>query len=52
MWEKNSNQTYCGDQFPIYTNIKSIYYVPETNIILGANFTSIFQKLQKFLKRI
>ena len=52
MWVKNSNQTYCGDQFPIFTSIKSIYYVSETNIILDANFTSLFQKLQSFLKRI
>ena len=24
------NQTYCGDYFAMYTNIKSLGYIPET----------------------
>ena len=40
------NQTYCGDHFTIYTNIKSLYYTPETNIILYANYTSIKNKTE------
>ena len=27
------NQTYCGDCFAIYTNIKSLCCMPETNIV-------------------
>ena len=27
------NQTYCGDHFSIYTNIKSVTFVPEANIL-------------------
>ena len=30
----NVNQTYCGDHFAIYTNIKSLYCTPETNVML------------------
>ena len=29
---KNDNQTYCGDHFEIYRNIKTLCWVPETNI--------------------
>ena len=28
------NQTYCGDHFAIYKNIKSLSSTPETNIML------------------
>ena len=28
------NQTYCGDHFAIYRNIKSLSCTPETNIML------------------
>ena len=27
------NQTYCGDDFAIYTYIESLWYTHETNII-------------------
>lgn len=26
-------ETYCGDYFTIYTNIKSLFCIPETNVI-------------------
>ena len=32
--------TYCGDYFTVYTNIKSLYCTPETNIILCFNYGS------------
>ena len=35
------NETYCGDHFAIYTNIKSLCCTPETNIMLYVNYTSI-----------
>lgn len=35
------NQTYLGDYFTVYTNIKSLYHIPEINIVLYANYTSI-----------
>ena len=38
------NHTYCGDHFAIYTNIKSLGYMPETSIMLYINYTSIFKK--------
>ena len=34
--------TYCGDYFTIYTNIKSLCYTSETNImIIYVNYTAI-----------
>ena len=27
------NETYCGGYFTIYTNIKSLFCIPETNVI-------------------
>ena len=35
------NYTYCGGHFTIYTNIKSLYYIPETNVAFYVNYTSI-----------
>ena len=40
----NINGTYCGVNFAIYTNTKSLYYVSETNIMLHVNYYSIFKK--------
>ena len=45
------NQTYCGDHFTIYTNIKSLCCIPETNIMLYVNYTSIL-KSYKFNRKI
>ena len=36
------NQTPCGDHFAIYTNIRSLCWIPENNIMSYANYTSIF----------
>ena len=41
MYGDDVNQTYCGDYFVTYTNIKSLYYTPETNTVLYVNYTSI-----------
>ena len=35
------NQTYNGDYSKVYTNLKSLYCAPETNIMLYVNYTSI-----------
>ena len=35
------NQTYCDDHFAIYTNIESLCRIPETNILLYGDYTSI-----------
>ena len=40
------NQTYCGDHFTIYINIKSLYCIPETNIILYVNYISIKKEIK------
>lgn len=40
----NVNQTYCCDHFTMYTNIKSLGGIPETNIKLCVNYTSIKKK--------
>ena len=37
----NISQTYHSDHFVIYTNIKSLYSTPETNIMLYVNYTSM-----------
>ena len=37
------NQTYGGDHFAIYTNIKPLGSTPETNIMLYVNYTSLKQ---------
>ena len=35
------NQTYYGNNFAIYTNIAKLCCVPETNIMVYVNYTSI-----------
>lgn len=37
----DTNQTYHGDHFAIYTNIKPLCCMPETNIMLHINHTSV-----------
>ena len=34
------NQTYHGDHFIMYINVRSLFYTPETNIILYVSHTS------------
>ena len=34
-----------GDHFTIYTNIKSLYCIPGTNIMLYGNYTSIKKEM-------
>lgn len=31
----DSNYRYCGDHFVAYRKIKSLYWVPETNNVIG-----------------
>lgn len=38
------NETSCGNHFPMYTNIESMCYIPETNIMLKVNYTVIKNK--------
>ena len=35
------NQTYCGDNFAISTNIESFCCTPESNIMLYVDYVSI-----------
>ena len=35
------SQSYCGDDFAIYTYIKLLCYTPETNRLLYFNYVSI-----------
>lgn len=44
------NQTSYVDRFAIYTNIKPLYCISETNIILYVNDGSIFKNEQKINK--
>lgn len=45
------NQTYLGDYFTVYTNIKSLYHIPEINIVLYANYPSIkIKNIKHFFK--
>ena len=37
--------TYCGDHRTIYTNIGSLCYTSETNMVLYVNHTSIRKKI-------
>ena len=43
-------QTYSGDQFVIYINAESLCCIPETNIVLYVNYTSV--KKNKMKKKI
>lgn len=36
----NVNWAYCGDHYAVYTDIKSLYYTSETNILLYISYTS------------
>lgn len=40
----DGDSTYCGDQFTAYTNVESLCWIHETNIILHVNYTSIKKK--------
>lgn len=35
----NVNQTYCGDQFTIQTNVKPLCCTPETNVLCQLHLT-------------
>ena len=37
----DGNQTYCSGSFAIYSNVKSLCYTLETNIIWYVDYTSI-----------
>ena len=37
------NTTYSGDHFIIYTTIETFCHIPETNVMLSVNNTSIFK---------
>ena len=37
----DGNQTYCGDHFAMYTNIESLCCIPETNVMLYANYIAV-----------
>lgn len=43
----DDNQTYCDDDFEVYTNIKSLCCVPKTNMVLQVNYMSKTTNLQK-----
>ena len=46
------NYTYCGGHFTIYTNIKSLYYIPETKILLYISYTSKNPTVTIFYKEL
>lgn len=47
----DSNQTYHGEYFTIYINIRSLLCIPETNRVLYMNYISINKyKIIKYLK--
>ena len=48
----NVNWTYCGDYFAVYTDIKSLYYTPETNILLYISYTSKNPTVTVFCKEL
>ena len=44
-------ETYSGDRFPAYTNVKSLCCTPETNTILYINYISVIKNKESvFLK--
>lgn len=49
MYGDDVKQTYCGKHFTIYTNIEPCY-IPERNIMLYVNYTTI--KKKKFSKKL
>lgn len=42
----DDNYTNCGDHSAVYTNIKSSWCIPEINIIVYTNYTSIEKELK------
>ena len=40
MW-MDINYICCGDHFTKYTNIESLCYMPETNVMLYANYIAV-----------
>lgn len=42
----DDNQTYCGDDFEVYQNIKSLCCIPKTNMV-QVNYMSKTTNLQK-----
>lgn len=36
----DDGQTYPGGHFEMYTNIKSLCFIPRTNIVVQVNYTS------------
>lgn len=43
----NGNQTYCGNNFSVYTNAELLCCPPETNIMLNVTYTSVKIKYNK-----
>lgn len=41
MYAIHVNSTYYGDHFVVCTNIKSLSYIPKTNLMLCVSFASI-----------
>ena len=39
-------QTYCGDPFTVYTNMKSLCYIPVTNVVCQLYLS---KKLKKYI---
>ena len=37
------NLAYCGGHFTMYTNVKSLRCMPETNIMLYVNYNSVIK---------
>ena len=46
------NWTYYGDHFAVYTDIKSLYYIPETKILLYISYTSKNPTVTIFYKEL
>ena len=42
----NIKQTYCGDPFTVYTNMKLLHYIPVTNVICQLYLR---KKLKKYI---
>lgn len=46
----DGNCTYCGEYFIMYTNVKSLCYTPETNLILCQLYFK--WKKKRFIKNV
>lgn len=44
------NQIYSGDPAAVYTNIKPLCYLPETNVTLYFNYICIYKETRKNLE--